>query len=112
MNHTTELWLLIALGAVWITELIALVYEAKKKKDLLGLSLICFLLYGIILYFIFHDEGGRTTGAYAYYVNGVRVSAGVMSLGERIFLSFFGAAMLHLLAMFLCHLIKIGRAHV
>jgi hypothetical protein len=107
-KHTMELWLLAALGAVWIAELIALIYEAKKKKDLKVLPFICILLYGIILYFFFHDQDGRATGAYAYYVNGVRVSAGAMSLGKRIFLSFFGAAMLHLLAMLISHLVTHG----
>ncbi len=107
-KHTMELWLLAALGVVWIAEMVALVYEAKKKEGHPALPLICILLYGIILYFFFHDQGGRATGAYAYYVNGIRVSSGAMSLGKRIFLSFFGTAMLHLLAMLISHLVTHG----
>ena len=106
-------WPFMLLGIVWIAEIITLVYGQKKKKDIKILPLLLTLGCMVILYFILKPSRERVTGVYAYYVNGVRISAGLVSFGKRIGLAFFGGMVMHVLAMCLAHLfahgIRIGK---
>jgi len=115
MNKPMWWWPVIPLGIVWIAALITCIYQFRKYKAVTKPApmIVFSLFFAVILFVIFGASNERFTGIYAYYVNGIRVSAGAVNLGQNIFLSLFGGMLTNLsavgVAYLLTHGIKVGK---
>ena len=89
-------WPAIPLGIVWIIALICYIHQYRKYKTIENAApiIIFSLIFAVIVFVIIGTSNERFTGVYAYYVNGVRVSAGAANLGTNIFLSIFGGILI------------------
>ena len=108
-------WPAIPLGIVWIITLICYIHQYRKYKTIENaVPIIIFsLIFAVIVFVIIGTSNERFTGVYAYYVNGVRVSAGAANLGTNIFLSIFGGILINLsatgMAYLFTHRIRFGK---
>jgi hypothetical protein len=80
--------------------LVAAIFHAvsyRKTGDMTPRAMLLSLAAAILAAIAFFTigSGGSATGGYIYYVNGVRVGSGVMSVGMNIFLSFMAFVVSH-----------------
>jgi hypothetical protein len=88
------------IAAYLVLTLIAAIFHAisyRKTDDMNPKAMLLSLAAAILAAIAFFTIGGgeSATGGYIYYVNGIRVSSGVMSVGINIFLSFMAFVVSH-----------------
>ena len=108
-------WPAIPLGIVWIAALITYIVDYRKNKTIKTAApmVIFSLVFAVILFIVMGASNERFSGVFAYYVNGARVAAGAVHLGQNIFLSLFGGFALNLSAIgaayLFTHRFRVGR---
>ena len=93
----------ISIGFLTLT-LIASIFHAvsyRKTDDMNPKAMLLSLAAAILaaVAFFTMGSGGAATGGYSYYVNGIRVGSGVMSVGMNLFLSFMAFVVSHFTAV-------------
>jgi len=90
--------------AFLLLTLIASIFHAASYRNTddmnpkaMLLSLAAAILAAVAFFSL--GSGGSATGGYTYYVNGVRMGSGVMSVGVNLFLSFMAFALSHFVSV-------------